>query len=186
MLRQIAVLAVLLTLLIVAATGCDNNPEQNRTVMWVSSINGNESPLLSDVMYNDGSNSWYEPDYVEIVLANRPYNDIITTGPGQPYGDFLVTRYRVEWTRTDGGSPALPTIEIPMNVSIESGKENLADVQLVTVDNKTNAPLNALVGTAQTITMNAKITFYGHEVGVERETEVIAEIGVVFGDVINM
>jgi hypothetical protein len=34
--------------------------------------------------------------------------------------------------------------------------------------------------------MNAKVTFKGHEVGVDRETEIIANIGVLFGDVINI
>jgi hypothetical protein len=111
---------------------------------------------------------------------------MIFTAPGHPYGDFQVTRFKVEWTRTDGGSPALPAYEADMVMVIPSGKINASSVLVVTVDNKTSSPLVDLAGTANTITMNAVVTFYGHEVGVERETEVIANIGVLFGDVVNL
>jgi hypothetical protein len=73
-----------------------------------------------------------------------------------------------------------------MVMVIPSGKINASSVLVVTVNNKTGSVLSPLAGTANTISMNAKITFYGHEVGVERETEVIANIGVLFGDVINL
>jgi len=186
MFRKIAVLTVLLTTLTLVATSCDNTPQQNRSVVSVTSVNDNVTPLLSDVVYNDGTGISYVPDYVAVIMDNRPYSEMIFTAPGHPYGDFQVTRYKVEWTRTDGGSPALPIYEADMAMVIPSGKINASDVLVVTVDNKTNPPLNALAGTAQTISMNAKITFYGHEVGTERETEVIANIGVLFGDVINL
>jgi len=185
MFRNIAVLTVLLTMLTLAATSCDDTPQQNRSVVSVTSINENVAPLLSDVVYNDGTGISYVPDYVQVVMDNRPYSEMILTAPGHPYGDFQVTSYRVEWTRTDGGSPALPTYQADMTMVIPSGKLNASDILVVTVNNKTNPPLNALAGTAQTISMNAKITFYGHEVGVERETEVITNLGVLFGDVIN-
>jgi hypothetical protein len=186
MFRKIAVLTVLLTTLTLVATSCDNTPQQNRSVVSVTSINENVTPLLSDVVWNDGqSGISYVPDYVQVIMDNRPYNNMILTAPGYPYGEFQVTRYKVEWTRTDGGSPALPNYEADMVMVIPTGKLNASDVLVVTVDNKTNPPLSALAGTAQTISMNAKITFYGHEVGTERETEVIANIGVLFGDVIN-
>ena len=186
MFRKIAVLAVLLTTLTLVATSCDDTPQQNRSVIAVTSINGNISPLLSDVEYNDGTSGVsYEPDYVDVVMDNNPYNDIILTAPGYPYGQFQVTSYKVVWTRTDGGSPALPEYTSQMNMVIPTGKINESTILLVTVANKTSAPLNTLVGTANTITMNAQITFYGHEVGVDRETEVIANLGVLFGDVIN-
>jgi hypothetical protein len=186
MFRKIAVLTVLLTMLTLAATGCDDTPQQNRSVISVTSINQNVTPLLSDVIYNDGtSGTSYVADYVEVIMDNRPYNDMILTAPGFPYGEFQVTHYKVEWTRTDGGSPALPTYEGKLSMVIPSGKINGGNVLVVTVDNKTNPPLSDLAGTANTITMDAKITFYGHEVGVDRETEVIANLGVLFGDVVN-
>jgi hypothetical protein len=185
MFRNIAAVTVLLTLLIFAATSCDDTPQQNRSVISVTSVNENVAPLLSDVVYNDGTGTSYVPDYVQVVMENRPYNEMIITAPGHPYGNFQVTKYKVEWTRTDGGSPALPNFEADMSMVIPSGKINGSAVLVVTVNNKTNPPLSDLAGSANTITMNAKITFYGHEVGVERETEVIANIGVLFGDVIN-
>lgn len=186
MFRKIAVLTVLLTTLTLVATSCDNTPQQNRSVLSVTSINDNVSPLLSDVVFNDGTGISYVPDYVAVIMDNRPYNNIIMTAPGRPHGDFQVTSFKVEWTRTDGGSPALPAYEADMVMVVPTGKINASDILVVTVDNKTNPPLNALAGTAQTISMNAKITFFGHEVGTERETEVIANLGVLFGDVINL
>jgi len=186
MFRKIAVLTVLLTTLTLVATSCDDTPEQNRSVVSVTSINENVTPLLSDVVYNDGTGISYVPDYVEVIMDNRPYSEMIFTAPGHPYGDFQVTRFKVEWTRTDGGSPALPAYEADMVMVIPSGKINASSVLVVTVDNKTSSPLVDLAGTANTITMNAVVTFYGHEVGVERETEVIANIGVLFGDVVNL
>jgi hypothetical protein len=187
MLRNIAVYTVLLTLLIFAATSCDDTPQQNRSVISVASINQNVTPLLSDVVWNDGtSGDSYVPDYIEVIMENRPYSELIITAPGFPYGNFQVTGYQVEWTRTDGGSPALPNYTSDMSMVVPSGEINVADILLVTVANKTNSPLSDLAGTSNTITMNAKITFTGHEVGVERETEVIANIGVLFGDVINV
>jgi hypothetical protein len=172
-------------MLILVATSCDDTPQQNRSVISVTSINENVTPLLSDVVYDDGTGTSYVPDYAEVIMENRPYSKMIITAPGRPYGDFQVTSFKVEWTRTDGGSPALPEYTSDMNMVIPSGKINASDVLVVTVANKTNPPLLALAGTANTITMNAKITFYGHEVGVDRETEVIANLGVLFGDVIN-
>ncbi|MGD8413986.1 MAG: hypothetical protein PVF33_07125 [Candidatus Latescibacterota bacterium] len=187
MLRNIAVYTVLLTLLIFVATSCDDTPQQNRSVISVASINDNVAPLLSDVVFNDGtSGDSYVPDYVEVIMENRPYSELIITDPGYPYGNFQVTSYTVEWTRTDGGSPALPNYTSDMSMVIPSGEFNASDVLIVTVSNKTNPPLSDLAGTPNTITMNAKVTFTGHEVGVDRETEVIANIGVLFGDVINV
>jgi hypothetical protein len=185
MFRKIAVLTVLLTTLTLVATSCDDTPQQNRSVVSVTSINENVTPLLSDVIFNDGVGTSYVPDYVEVIMDNRPYSEMIFTAPGHPYGDFQVSSYKVEWVRTDGGSPALPEYEADMVMVIPSGKINASSVLVVTVNNKTGSVLAPLVGTANTITMNAKITFKGHEVGVERETEVIATIGVLFGDVVN-
>lgn len=180
-----AVFAALLAALTLVATSCDNTPEQQRSVVSVTSINQNVSPLLSDVQFNDGTGTSYVPDYVEVVMYNRPYNVMIFTSPEQPFGAFQVTRYKVEWTRTDGGSPALPTYENDMTLVVDSEDIAGGNILLVTVDNKTNPPLSDLAGSSNTITMNAKITFYGHEVGTERETEVVANLGVLFGDVIN-
>jgi hypothetical protein len=155
--------------------GCDDTPEQNRSVVTIESVNGDFSPLTSDVITNG---SIY-PDLVNFIFRNRPYSRIISTAPDAPFGDFLITRYRVEWQRTDGGSPALPAYESNMSLQVPTEKDADVNVIIVTWENKANPPLAGITGEVR---MNATITFYGHETGTDRETEVVANLGVIFAD----
>ena len=91
---------------------CNNDSEQNRAVVTVASINDN-APFLSDVL-DQGDTLYYAgttieyvdddfvvEDLVEVIFQNQPYNMFTLTGTNLPLSDFLVTRYRVQWRRTD-------------------------------------------------------------------------------------
>jgi len=177
----VAAVAVAVAILV----SCDNDPEQNRSVMSVASINEN-SPLFSDVLdTSDSLAPAIYPDVVPVVFYNRPYNGIISTAPGTPYGDFIITRYTIEWTRTDGGSPPLPPLDMGVNIQVPSEEFVEGDIVIVTHENKATTPLWDLVGANQQISMNAHIIFYGHELGTDRETTIESNLGVLFADLAN-
>jgi hypothetical protein len=180
------VAAVAIAVAILAS--CDNEPEQNRSVVSVASINDN-TPLFSDVLDNGDSltstgDDAIFPDVIPVVFYNRPYNAIAATSPGEPFGDFLITRYTVDWTRTDGGSPALPPLDMGVSIQVPTGEFVEGSIILVTHGNKSGSPLVELQLGGQ-ISMNARIRFYGHEIGTERETEIESSLGVLFADLLE-
>jgi hypothetical protein len=184
MLRNTIVL-VALAVLAVGLTGCDSNlPQQNRSVVTVASINEGVT-LTSDVLYFDGTLGGIFPDYISVVFNNRPYSHMIITDPEWAYGSFQVTRYTVTWESTDGSGSTLPNFESDIFAEIPTGKDAAVSIMLVTWEDKANPPLSGLVGGTGQISMNAKITFYGHEVGTDRETAVNANLGVIFIDLNN-
>jgi len=167
---------------------CDNEPEQNRSVVSVASLNEN-APLFSDVLDNGDSltsptDDAIYPDVIPVIFYNRPYNALATTAPGEPFGDFLITRYTVDWVRTDGGSPALPPLDMGVSIQVPTGEFVEGAIVLVTHGNKSGSPLVELQLGGQ-ISMNAHIVFYGHEIGTERETEIEATLGVLFADLLT-
>jgi hypothetical protein len=186
MFRKSFAFIALVLLLTVVSVGCDSdNPQQARSVISITSINDGEVSLTSDVIYNDGTASGIFPDYVEIIFQNRPYSNMILTNPGHPFGNFEITRYVVDWESTDGSGATLPSYSADMFLDIPSDGYGVANVMVVTWQDKANPPLSGLVGGTGQIGMNAKITFYGHETGVERETSVVANLGVIFIDLNN-
>ena len=205
--KRFLVVTFIISALFVISVGCDNDPEQMRSVVTVSSLNAN-APLLSDVLeqgdstFDDRgfpvmSDDYIAEDWIPVTFFNRPYNEVVTTAPGSPHGDFLITRYTVRWVRTDGGSPALPDFTAGLGVLVPMGETVEALIQLVTYENKTEsyifnlcylpAPPPAGYGCTDAgneIFMTAFITFYGHELGTDRETSIEAMLGVAFVDVV--
>ena len=170
----------LLTLLLAAIvfTGCDSdNPEQNRSVVSIESLNGNVAPVTADILTN-GS---IFPEVITVVFRNRPYNRMIITRPDDPYGTYVFTRYTVEWTSSDGSGATLPMYEADLGLTVETEQLPSAEIIIVPWENKANPPISTIPPATQ-VNMNAKITFYGHEVGTSRETTTIANIGVIFAD----
>lgn len=207
--KKTLVFTVIIGALFAVLAGCDNDPEQNRAVVTVSSLNNN-TPLLSDVWEQGDSirnkqgdlvlhDDHIREDWIPVVFFNKPYNAIVTTGPGAPHGDFLVTRYRVHWERTGGGL-ALPDFEAGLGIMIPSGKSVEGMIQLVTFENKSDSLLHSYcyypwdhpdypgvfncVNAGGEIFMTAHITFYGHEVGTDHEGSVEAQLGVAFTDLV--
>ncbi len=173
---KITILTLLLATIVF--TGCDSdNPEQNRSVISIESLNGNVAPVTSDILTN-GS---IFPDVISVVFRNRPYNSIIVTRPDAPYGTYEFTRYTVEWTSSDGSGTTLPMYESDLGLTVETEQLVIAEIMIVTWENKDNPPISTIPPATQ-VNMNAKITFYGHETGTSRETTTIANIGVIFAD----
>ena len=173
---KIAILTLLMAAIVFA--GCDSdNPEQNRSVISIESLNANVAPVTSDILTN-GS---VFPDVITVVFRNRPYSRMILTRPDDPYGNYVFTRYTVEWTSSDGSGTTLPMYESDLGLSVETEELAIAEIMIVTWENKANPPISTIPAVTQ-VNMNAKITFYGHEAGTSRETTTIANIGVIFAD----
>jgi hypothetical protein len=194
--RKLLAFAIVVGIFGIFVASCDNNSEENRAVVIVSAINENV-PFFSDVIeqgdtvYVSGLpytiDDFITEDYVLVTFYNRPYNDFTTTGPGKPLSDFLITRYRIEWRRADGSSGAVPPIfEGATSVQVPSNTFVSAAVLLVPFAAKNTTLLSDIsyLGPAfpDEILTIAHITFWGHEVGTDREWSVAAELTVNFGD----
>lgn len=190
--RKLMAFAVTMGIIAIFVASCNNESEENRAVVIVSSINENV-PFFSDVLEQGDTvmvgglyytvDDFVAEDYVLVTFYNRPYNSITTTGPGAPLSDFLVTRYRVEWRSADGGAVELPpvydgatSIQVPTNTYVSAG------VLLVPFQVKNMASFAALQYSPDEILAIAHITFWGHEVGTDREWSLAAEVSVNFGD----
>ncbi len=202
MYKKMLVLTAIMAVVFAILTGCDNNkPGQARSVVTVSSLNANQ-PHVSDILEQGDSmfvntgfrilavttDDFIAADMVPVIFYNRPYNSMIATEPGMPHGDFVISRYRVRWERTDSGTFTLPDYEAGLGLSIPSGEESEASILLVTYDNKFNTVLWDLnyLGTDwdQEVHMDAHITFYGYESGTDREIAIETTLGVVFVDLV--
>ena len=191
--RKLTAFVVIIGVFALFVASCDNESEENRAVVVVSSINENV-PFFSDVLEQGDTvyvaglpytvDDFITEDYVLVTFFNRPYNDFTTTGPGQPLSDFLITRYRVEWRRTDGGSAAdlPPTYDGATSVQVPSNTFVSAAMLLVPFAVKNSPAFMALQYSPDEIMGIAHITFWGHEVGTDREWSLAAELSVSFGD----
>jgi hypothetical protein len=121
---------------------------------------------------------------VTVTFYNRPYNDFTTTGPGQPLSDFLITRYRVEWRLASGSAGPVPapyeggtSIQVPSNTLVS------AAVLLVPfqVKSETGIYFPYWYSNDEVLAI-AHVTFWGHEVGSDREWSLAGELSVNFGD----
>lgn len=183
---------VVLGLVIAFLASCNSDPEEKRSVVTVVSINDNQ-PFFSDVLAQGDSvydkdgdavtrDDYIEEDYVPLILLNRPYNSIFTSGPNEPLGDYLVTRYTVTWERLDGGTEKPRDYQGATSILLPSGEPTSASVLVVPAWEKGQPYLSALRYTNQEILCIAHFTFWGHEVGTDRETLFRADLSVNFGD----
>ncbi len=182
----------------VVLASCNSGPEEKRSIITVSSINENQ-PYFSDVLSQGDSvydksgvpilrDDYVEEDWVNITFYNKPYNPFNTTSPGGPLGDFIITRYTIEWERADGGVETPDTYNGATSIILPTGEFTEGGILLVPFYEK-NKPflrdinyVGSMIG--QEVLCIAHITFWGHEVGIERETMFNASISVDFGDLI--
>ncbi len=175
---------------------CNNDSEENRAVVTVASINDN-APFFSDALdqgdtvYYEGTNppvaytddDFLREDYVEVIFQNQPYSPILLTGPNLPLSDFLITRYRVQWRRVDGGAGVPPTYEGATSISVKSKEMAVGYVLLVPAVVKGSPLIVPLHYAAGEYLMVADITFWGHEIGAQgREWSFDASVSVNFAD----
>jgi hypothetical protein len=191
--RKILAFALVVGLLAIIGASCENDSENNRAVVVVSSINEN-APFFSDVLEQGDTvlvggtyytvDDFITEDYIPVTFYNRPYNDYTTTGPGKPLSDFLITRYRVEWRLAPGGAGTVPpTYEGATSVQIPSNTLVSAAFLLVPFSLKAAGGILYPLGyTDNEVLAIAHLTFWGHEVGSDREWSCAAELSVNFGD----
>jgi hypothetical protein len=173
--RKITFFACLIVLGTIFLASCEND---ERAVVSVVSMNNND-PFTSDV----ADAVALTDDWCPVTFYNRPYSSLVATGPGLPYNDFLVTRYRVTWRRTDGGTEVPAPFEGALSVNVPSTEQANASILLVPGVLKTQPPLST-IGATQILAV-ATVTFYGYEVGTDNDQEFTAEISVTFADYVT-
>ena len=197
--RKITVFMGLLGIFVVLLGSCNNDSEENRSVVIVSAMNGN-APFFSDVLdqgdtlYVGGvpftQDDFVQEDWIPVTFFNRPFNSIGTTGPGAPLSDFLITRYQVEYSRVGGtGTPltSVPTTYMgAMSAQVPSNSFVTTVIVLVPFEEKNAVLLSNInylnVGFPSEIQTIATVTFWGHEVGTSREWSFQGQLSVNFAD----
>ncbi len=173
MLKRFFIFTVLAGAAVSVIAGCDAEPEQQRSVVTVMSLNCNE-PGFADTQ-NDSLG--YADTWAAAIFQNRPYDPASFTQPGTPYGDFLITGYQIDWVSINGG-PVLPPRQEATSFSIPSGEIAGSNIRLVSLQEKiiadTTWPLPVIV--------LANITFVGHETGTTRDVTVQASITMEFAN----
>jgi len=174
---------------------CDSDGEEKRTVITVAAINDNV-PVFSDVLEQGDSvyrengtpvliDDYIREDNVKVLFYNRPYSAFSFTGAGRPYGEYLVTRYRVEWERAGGGEVP-PVYNGATSVSVPTEAFVEAYIVLVPFEVKRMPFISSLnyigANAGDELLCIAHITFWGHEVGTGRETMFEASVSVNFAD----
>jgi hypothetical protein len=176
MLKRFLAVAAAMVVVLALFSGCDNNAEQQRSVITIVSMNCN-APAFSDVIGDLGSLS---DTWVPVVFENRPYNALVATQPGSPHGEFIITEYLVEWVSLDGGAVMSARGE-QTSFAVPSGNLGGAYIRLVGLNEKVDPILVALQA-GGTRTMRANITFTGHESGTERDVDVETSVTVEFAN----
>jgi hypothetical protein len=203
--RKLLIFTCILGILIVLLVSCQTDPEEKRSVITVAAINDN-LPVFSDVLEQGDSvrrdngqlvtyDDFVKEDHVKILFYNRPYDPIVFTGPGRPFGEYLVTRYRIEWERLSGTDSARtvrpPTyygatsISVPTDAFVEGYivlvPYAVKKMQFLTEIQVTDPPEPRA---GEEILCIAHITFWGHEVGTGRETHFTGQVSVNFADLV--
>ncbi|UCH84996.1 MAG: hypothetical protein JSW50_04710 [Candidatus Latescibacterota bacterium] len=202
--RKLLLFAITLGVFAVLVGSCENESEENRAVVIVSSINDN-APFFSDVLdqgdtlYVGGLpytlDDFIREDWIPVTFYNRPYNSITVTQPGAPLSDFLITRYRVEWRRVDGGNEneVPPTYDGATSIQVPSNSYVTGGILLVPYEVKNLQfmqdinylhPVSAGGRFPDEYLCVADITFWGHEVGTKREWPLSASLTVNFADAV--
>jgi hypothetical protein len=181
--RHIALAA--LAVVALAFVACDDPVETGRVIIDIKEFNGG-MPVQSDVLHDVGSDPADTPyipeDIIPVVLTARPYNDFIT---GNEHFQIIIEEYTIRWTRTDGGTGALPTRTENAHIVVGVNTETEAAFRLTTWADKAGAILAPLAYTSNTVLMRADIEFRGREMGTEKDVEFGASVSVNFADAAN-
>jgi hypothetical protein len=193
--RKTAFLICCIVIAGVFLASCNNDSEQNRAVVTVASMNGN-APFFSDVLDQGDTlfvggvpytpDDFLQEDFVEVIFQNQPYNTFVTTGPNLPLSDFMITRYRVEWQRVDGGSGVPPTYNGATAITVPSGELGIGYIVLVPYEVKASPLMSSInylgLNFPDEYLSIATLTFWGHEIGSDREWSFGSQLSVNFAD----
>lgn len=183
--------ALAIAISVVALTGCDdNNSELERSAISVSAVNeGGVYVCAANDAGQDrepGNEDDFTPfAHMPVRVKNRPYNEFITNPDYSPFGDFHVTKVRVEWVSIVSGDAAILDriqafdFESNYDIVVPSGSEINFQVLMVPFYALLEDPLLNIVGnpfglgTVDPFVAEARMTFTGHDSGSTRDIEVV-------------
>ncbi|HEY6213000.1 MAG TPA: hypothetical protein VIW45_11985 [Vicinamibacterales bacterium] len=187
-LRILALAAV-----VAAATSCGDASRQSRSPvllnidLMVASAGGgnsggpqNASFLLSDVQTKGG----VFDDFGVVTFRVSPKNPSPGITP-TTLNSVSIERYHVEYIRADGHNT--PGVDVPfpfdgsVAITIAAGGSGTVGFELVRHVAKEEAPLLALVNSANIIYTIGRVTFFAHDLA-GNEMSVVGEISVNFGN----
>jgi hypothetical protein len=161
-----------------ATTSCGDVVRSNDSpvMLIVGSLAGGQdatSPVFSDVLVNRTSPPPCTPVNPCPTIINDPgtatlsvITKNVTVAP-TTNNDVTVTRYHVEYRRTDGRNT--PGVDVPFAfdgaaaLTIPAGSSGTVAFELVRHDAKLEAPLRQLVSNLEVINAIATVTFYGRD-----------------------
>ena len=188
MLKRLLTLSLITGIALGSLVACDADPEQSRSVVFISSFNCGV-PVFSDVLEQGDlaapGDEFIGEDWPVVFFFNKPYSTMIITHPGKPYGDAVIESYTVEWSRPDGG--AVPPLRTEyMGLKVASDDKVGGQVRLVSVQEKLFPDIAALQngGGGGALVMNATLTFQAREAGTNRNSTFIASVTVQFADAV--
>ena len=189
--KAAAVASALVLITVILSCSEDSNYDQ-RTVVYVSSIN-KDAPFLCDVLCQGDSiympdqvtykrsDDYVTEDYIQVVITNKPYNSIVDPTKGS-LGNFLVTGYDVEFIPYGGAPVPVQPFSGSTSILVASGDAVTASILLVPYAAKNVAPLINLDYTSNEIMARAHITFHGHEVQTDNNISFEVNMTVNFAD----
>lgn len=170
-------MAVLAAAMLMFATACHKLSEDNQSgsLLIIESIMGHTDSgttalfLQSDVQDIDSTTkATYVTTDTASVTLNAALKAVDSVTGASQYNNITLTGYKVSYLLPDGtGDPGVTvpaTIEESLaSVLITVGQSTTLTIPVVLDSAKLAAPLAALVGTTNTLQVNATIEFYGKD-----------------------
>ena len=128
------------------------------------SVEDDQGTLQSDVL--TGASVVNDMAEVRLRLILKDPGDGVSASP-TPLNSVTITRYRVEYRRTDGRN--VQGVDVPfafdsgLTFTIAAGQSANAVFQIVRNTAKAEAPLKALANNGEIVSTIAYVTFYGHD-----------------------
>ena len=174
--------------LVAVSSACGEFTREGRApvVLVVDSLivgDDEQGTLLSDVITKNSTLNDMAEVEMRLVLKD-PGPPGVTVGPSL-LNAVTITRYRVEYRRTDGRSTQ--GVDVPysfdsaLTFTVPSDGSATGVFQLVRHAAKEEAPLKALANNLDIISTIAYVTFYGHDQA-GNDVSATATIGVDFGN----
>ena len=173
--------------LIAASSACGEFTREGRSpvVLVVDSlfVNDDQGTLNSDVLTKGSTLNDMAEVQMRVILKD-PGAPGVTVNPTL-LNAVTITRYRVEYRRTDGRS--VQGVDVPyafdsaMTITVPSDGTGTTTFQLVRHSAKEESPLRALSSNFDIISTIATVTFYGHDQA-GNDISATALIGIDFAD----
>ena len=129
------------------------------------SVEDDQGTLQSDVL--TGASVVNDMAEVRLRLILKDPGDGAVSASPSPLNSVTITRYHVEYRRTDGRN--VQGVDVPfafdsgLTFTIAAGQSGNAVFQIVRNTAKAEAPLKALANNGEIISTIAYVTFYGHD-----------------------